>query len=238
MDEFDVPHLVFSSSCSVYGNLSPDKIPVDEDTPLCKPESPYGATKRLGEEIIYRMVSLHRQMKAVSLRYFNPAGAHHSGKLGEFPGKSPQNLFPVLSEVALGKRKQIFVFGDDYQTRDGTCIRDYIHIEDLAKAHVLALRFLEKTEEKYSVFNLGTGKGISVLEAIHAYEKENGIKINKKITTRRQGDIPAIFSDCKKAIETLGWRPEKDLTGIVKSAYQWAQFYYDKQGKKKVTGEY
>lgn len=220
MRENKIPNLVFSSSCTVYGQ--PDKLPVSEKAPLKKAESPYGNTKKISENIIEDSV-LVSGLKAISLRYFNPIGAHHTALIGELPIGVPNNLVPYITQTAVGIRETLRVFGDDYNTPDGTPIRDYIHVTDLAKAHVVAVnRLLEKRNKKdYEIFNLGTGNGYSVLEAIRSFEKVSGRKLNYKIVERRPGDVEQVWSDTAFANEELGWRAEKNLDDMMLSAWNW-----------------
>ncbi len=212
---------IFSSSCTVYGQA--DKMPITEAAPVKPAESPYGNTKQVGEEIIRDTCKVNTDLNAIALRYFNPIGAHPSGKIGELPIGVPQNLVPFITQTGVGLREQLSVFGDDYPTEDGTCIRDYIHVVDLAKAHVAALqRLLEgKNESNYEVFNLGTGKGSSVLEVIHSFERVSGEKLNYKIVGRRPGDVIQAYADTKKANEVLGWKAKSSLDDAMKSAWEW-----------------
>ena len=218
--EFNVPHFIFSSSCTVYG--SPDKIPVTEKTPTQPAESPYGATKQMGEEIVKSITSVS-EMKSVLLRYFNPVGAHPSILIGELPIGTPQNLVPAITQTAIGKIKELTVHGDDYPTRDGSCIRDYIHVCDIAHAHILALQHLINNEnaEKCGIFNLGSGNGVSVLEAINAFEKVSGKKLNFKIGPRRPGDIMAIYANNAFAKENLKWDCKYSLDDMMSTAWKW-----------------
>jgi len=222
VEEYKVPYFVFSSSCTVYGN--PDSIPVTEETPEKPAESPYGATKQMGERVI-RDFARVSETKSVLLRYFNPAGAHPTNLIGEYNIERPQNLTPVITQTAIGKIPKMQVFGVDYPTRDGSCIRDFIHICDLAHAHTLALQYLldNKAPSNCEVFNLGTGNGISVLEAIEAFEKVSGIKLNYEKGPRRPGDVVAIYANKDKAEELLGWVPKYTLEDIMRSAWQWEQ---------------
>lgn len=219
--KYKVPHFIFSSSCTVYGNVS--TLPVTESTPLQTAESPYGATKVMGERIIEDFIKAYPQHKAVLLRYFNPAGAHPSARLGELPQNKPQNLVPVISAVAAGKMQKLTVFGNDYDTRDGSCIRDYIHVCDLASAHTLALKKSIEGEQlaDCEVFNLGIGEGASVLEAITAFEKVTGLKLNYEIGARREGDVVAIYADFSKAKEKLAWQPKSNMEDIMRTAWEW-----------------
>jgi UDP-glucose 4-epimerase len=218
--QFNVKDFIFSSSCSVYGNAV--KLPVDEHTPIAKAESPYAHTKQLGEEII-QFYTNQFNLKAIALRYFNPVGAHASGKNGELPLNQPSNLVPVITQTAVGIIKEMAVFGNDYDTRDGSCVRDYIHVSDIANAHVLALHYLVngKQTEKYDIYNLGTGEGVSVLEAIAAFEKISQIRLNYKISPRRAGDVVAIYSDSSKALENLGWKCRYSIEDMMRTAWEW-----------------
>jgi UDP-glucose 4-epimerase len=224
MEEFDIPHFVFSSSCTVYGN--PDHIPVVEETPRKQAESPYGLTKQMGEQMIEAFAATKSKCKSVLLRYFNPAGAHPSAMLGELPVDKPQNLTPVITQTASGKIAQLTVFGTDYPTRDGSCIRDFIHVCDLAHAHTLAIKFLMENADasKCEVFNIGSGDGISVLESIRAFEESTGIKLNYRLGERRPGDVIAIFANNDKARKLLGWIPQYSLNDIMSSAWKWEQY--------------
>jgi len=219
-----VKNFIFSSSCTVYGNA--EELPVSEQTPQKDAESPYGRTKQMGEKILQDcLINLNSPTRCVSLRYFNPAGAHPSAKIGESPINPPQNLVPIITETALGKRKGMSVYGSDYDTRDGTCIRDYIHIMDLANAHTKAVQYLEKTENapQFDMFNLGIGDGVSVLEAINAFEKVSGKKLNYEMGDRREGDVIAIYANYEKAKATLGWNPQYNIEDIMDSAWRWEQ---------------
>lgn len=220
MIQYKIDHLVFSSSCTVYGQ--PDTLPVSENSPIKKAFAPYGNTKQISEEIISEAFN-KKYLNAISLRYFNPIGAHDSAKIGELPIGVPDNLIPFVTQTAIGKREQLKVFGDDYNTPDGSAIRDYIHVVDLAKAHVIAIKRLleKKNKSHYEVFNLGTGKGYSVLEVIKAFEKSTGGKLNYKIVGRRPGDIEKVWADTTYANEELGWKAEKGLEEMVKSAWEW-----------------
>jgi len=214
---------IFSSSCTVYGQA--DKMPITEDAPVKPAESPYGNTKQMGEEIIADTCKVTPNLNAIALRYFNPMGAHPSIEIGELPIGVPQNLVPFITQTGVGLREQLSVFGDDYPTEDGTCIRDYIYVVDLAKAHVIALkRLLEgKNTDNYEVFNVGTGKGSSVLEAIQSFERVSGKKLNYKIVDRRPGDITSAYADTAKANQVLGWKSEYTLDEAMKSAWDWEQ---------------
>lgn len=221
MKEQDCNHLIFSSSCSVYGN--PPSLPVSENTPFGIPESPYAHTKQIGEEMILAFSKANPAFKAISLRYFNPAGAHESGLIGEVKTKRPNNLVPIIAQQAIGIRDSFQVFGSDYNTPDGTCIRDYVHVSDIADAHVLALAYLTKLNSGMEVFNLGSGKGASTLEVVHCFERENNIKLNYSIVERRAGDIERIYADYQKANKILNWKPKRGLKEIVRSAWKWQQ---------------
>jgi len=218
--EFEVPYFIFSSSCSVYGNI--DKLPVNEETPL-NAISPYGYTKQVGERVISDFTNAYKDVKSILLRYFNPVGAHLSGKIGEVPLQKPTNLVPVITQTAIGKLKETTVFGNDYKTRDGTCVRDYVHVSDIARAHVEALSYLEKNKDaaSCSIFNLGTGSGVSVMEMINAFEKVSGQKLNYRIGARRDGDVGAIYSDNSLVQKTLGWSPKYSLDDMMLSAWKW-----------------
>jgi UDP-glucose 4-epimerase len=221
MNENGIPAIVFSSSCTVYGQ--PEKLPVTEDSPIQPAISPYGNTKQIGEEIIRDTVAANKNIKAISLRYFNPIGAHKSGLIGELPRGVPENLVPFITQTAIGLRDELKVFGNDYDTPDGSCIRDYLHVVDLAKAHVIAVRRLTENKNKhdYEVFNLGTGKGVSVLEAIKSFERVSGIKLKYKITGRRAGDIEKIWADPSFANKELGWKTISSLDEAMKTAWEW-----------------
>lgn len=219
--KYSIPNLIFSSSCSVYGNL--DELPVTENTPLNKPESPYAYTKQIGEKIVDDFIKINSSLKAISLRYFNPVGAHKSGLNGEVPIARPNNLVPYITQTAIGKLEQLTVFGGDYATNDGTCIRDYVHVCDIASAHVKALQKLveDKNFERHSIINLGTGVGVSVLEAIKAFEKVSNQKLNYKIGERRAGDVEAIYANNNKAKELLNWTPKYNIDEMMLSAWLW-----------------
>lgn len=217
-----VKAFVFSSSCTVYGNAT--ACPVDENTPWQEAASPYGRTKQIGEQIINDTLK-GANMQAILLRYFNPAGAHPSGLIGESPVNLAQNLVPVITETAIGKRSTMTVFGDDYDTRDGSCVRDYIHVCDLADAHTKALDFIFKGKmtQEVDVFNLGIGEGLTVLEIISAFESETGVKLNYTIGERRPGDVVAIYADKTKAERQLGWQPQYGASDIMRTAWVWEQ---------------
>lgn len=222
VDEFEVPYFVFSSSCTVYG--SPDAIPVTENSAVKKAESPYGSTKQMGEEIIMNVVKASHT-RAILLRYFNPVGAHPSNLIGELPLGTPANLVPAITQAAIGKIPRLTVFGEDYDTRDGSCIRDFVHVSDIAHAHTLALQYLiaGKNTAKCETFNLGTGNGVSVIEAIKAFEEVSGQKLPYTIGPRRPGDVEAIFANNNHAINTLGWRIQYDLRDMMRTAWAWEQ---------------
>ncbi len=228
MKHHNVPNLVFSSSCTVYGQ--PEKLPVTEDAPLQPATSPYGNTKQVGEVIIRDTTVSDKNIKAVSLRYFNPIGAHPSALIGELPRGIPENLVPYITQTAYGLRDELQVFGNDYDTPDGSCIRDYLHVVDLAKAHVTAvMRLLERSNKSdYEVFNLGTGNGVSVLEAIRSFERVSGIKLKYRITGRRAGDIEKIWADPSLANKELGWSTKSSLDEAMKTAWDWEKFIRSK----------
>lgn len=220
MPEFGVKAFVFSSSCTVYGE--PDQNPITESAPIKKATSPYGETKQVGEDIIHDVVASGSPIKAIILRYFNPIGAHPSGEIGELPNGVPQNLIPYLTQTAIGIRKELSIFGDDYDTPDGSCIRDFINIVDLAKAHVTALeRMLTKDTEPLEYFNIGTGEGLSVLQLLNAFETATGVKVPHKIVGRREGDIVKIWADPTKANTVLGWKAEVPIEDTMRSAWNW-----------------
>lgn len=223
MPQYNIPNIVFSSSCTVYGE--PDKNPIDETAPIKPAESPYGNTKQINEEIIQDTVKSGAPIKSIILRYFNPIGAHPSAEIGELPNGVPQNLIPYITQTAIGIREQLSVFGDDYNTPDGSCIRDFINVVDLAKAHVIAIDRMmgNKADEKVEIFNLGTGNGVSVLQLIDTFEKVSGVKLNYKIVGRRNGDIEKIWADPKKANNVLGWTAKETLDDTVASAWKWQQ---------------
>jgi len=218
--EFDVPNFIFSSSCTVYGN--PDEIPVTETSPIKTPESPYGFTKQIGEQIVCESTKT-LAVQSILLRYFNPVGCHPSSYIGEIPLGKPANLVPAITQTAIGKLPKLQVFGDDYPTRDGSCIRDYVHVCDIAHAHTLALQYLMKDENKLpcEIFNLGTGNGVTVLEAIKAFEKVTGVKLNYSIGPRRAGDIVAVYANNELSKKQLGWNPQYSLDDMMATAWKW-----------------
>ena len=220
-EEFRVNHFIFSSSCTVYGQ--PEVLPVDESSPILPAESPYGNTKQIGEEIIKDFCAANPSFNTIALRYFNPVGAHISGLNGELPTGVPSNLVPFITQTAIGLREELTAFGADYNTRDGSCIRDYIHVSDIAHAHTLALNRLQNNDnkEQFEVFNLGSGNGTTVLEAIKAFEKVSGVSLNYKIGPRRDGDIEQVYSDSTKAKNELGWETKINLEEMMSSAWKW-----------------
>ncbi len=220
VDEFGIQNFVFSSSCTVYGN--PDVIPVTEQTPTKPAESPYGLTKQMGEQIIAEFAKVH-ECKCILLRYFNPVGAHPSILIGELPLGRPANLVPAITQTAIGKLPEMTVYGTDYDTRDGSCLRDYIHVSDIAHAHTLSLQYLlaEKNKTHCDVFNLGSGNGVTVLEAIKAFEKVSGQKLKYAIGPRRSGDVIAIYANNELAVKELGWQIKYGLEEMMQTAWQW-----------------
>lgn len=218
--KFSIQNFIFSSSATVYG--IPDRVPISENSPTKRPFSAYGNTKKIGEEIIEDLVNSSEFFRAISLRYFNPIGAHDSGLIGEKPNGIPNNLLPYITQTAAGIRQELSVFGNDYNTKDGTPIRDYIHVVDLAQAHVKALERISTTtnKEKFEIFNLGTGNGYSVLEIIKAFEAVSEVKLNYKITDRRAGDVSELLTNPKKAMELLGWSARRDLFNMIRSAWE------------------
>ncbi|NLO70170.1 MAG: UDP-glucose 4-epimerase GalE [Porphyromonadaceae bacterium] len=217
----NVKNIVFSSSCTVYGQ--PDELPVTENAPIKPALSPYGKTKQIGEDIIRDTIHADKFYKAIILRYFNPIGAHSSAKIGELPIGVPNNLLPFVTQTAIGIRKQLQVFGNDYNTPDGSCIRDYIHVVDLAKAHVVSIeRMLKnKSKENLEIFNLGTGRGLSVLEIVNTFEKVNGVKVPYRIVDRREGDIEQVWADPSYANKVLGWKANETVEETLRSAWKW-----------------
>jgi UDP-glucose 4-epimerase len=228
MRELSIPNLVFSSSCTVYGQ--PDHLPVTEESPVKPANSPYGNTKQISEEIIRDTVAASKGLQAISLRYFNPVGAHPSALIGELPIGTPLNLVPYITQTVIGIRPELRVFGNDYDTQDGTGIRDYIYVVDLARAHVKAIsRLLENSNKKsYEVFNLGTGKGLSVMEIVKTFEKATGQKVNYKIVPRRPGDISRVYADTTLANKELGWKADTPLEETLRSAWKWEKYIRNK----------
>ena len=222
VQEFQIPWFVFSSSCTVYGN--PDEIPVTETTQPKPAESPYGYTKQMGEQIVNEFCK-SSSTQCILLRYFNPVGAHPSAKIGEMPIGKPENLVPAITQTAIGKIPKMYVYGSDYPTRDGSCVRDYVHVCDIAHAHTLAIRYLQqgKNSNICEVFNLGTGVGVTVLEAIRAFEKVSHIQLNYEMGTRRPGDVVAIYANNDLAKEILGWQPKYSLEEMMSTAWKWEQ---------------
>lgn len=230
MDKYKVPNLVFSSSCTVYGQPDAEHLPVSENAPIKKAESPYGNTKQIAEEIISESIAAYKGLNAIALRYFNPVGAHDSALLGELPLGVPNNLMPYITQTGAGIRECLKVFGDDYPTPDGTPIRDYIHIMDLAKAHVIAVERMinNKMKKSFEIFNLGTGTGYSVLEVIRSFEKVSGVKLNYQIVGRRAGDIEKVWADPTFSNNELGWKAERNLDEMTLSAWKWQMSYNEK----------
>ena len=227
MQTTDVKKLIFSSSCTVYGE--PDTVPVNENAPLQKTTNPYGETKQMAERIIADVAEA-TDLQAVNLRYFNPIGAHESGELGELPLGPPNCLVPYLTQSVAGLRPPLTVFGNDYDTPDGSCIRDYIHVVDLAKAHLKAAEFLDSSDEQVTFFNIGTGRGVSVFELISSFEKVNNTKVDYVVGDRRPGDVPVVFGDPSKARKQLGWKAEKSLDDALRDAWNW-QLHLAKNSK-------
>ena len=220
-EKYEVKNFIFSSSCTVYGEI--DQLPVTEQTPTKEAASPYGNTKLVGERIIKDFIAISENVNAIALRYFNPVGAHDSGLNGEDPINKPNNLVPVITRTASGMIPQLTVFGGDYATRDGSCVRDYIHVVDIAEAHVKALEYLMegKNEDRYEYINLGSGNGVTVLEAIQAFEKVAGLELNYVVGDRRPGDVGAIYSDSSLAKEKLGWEARRGIEEMMASAWKW-----------------
>ena len=224
MPKYNVKGFIFSSSCTVYGQPKPENLPVTEDAPHQKATSPYGNTKEINEQIIYDYIHSGAAIKSIVLRYFNPIGAHPTAHIGELPNGVPNNLIPFVTQTAMGIREQLTIFGNDYSTEDGTCIRDYIYVVDLAKAHVAAMtRVLDKETDKIEYFNIGTGSGNSTLEIVTTFEKATGVKVNWKFGPRREGDIEKIWGDCTKANTVLGWKADTPLEDVLASAWKWQQ---------------
>ena len=224
MPKYSVKGIIFSSSCTVYGQPNQENLPVTEDAPHQKATSPYGNTKEINEQIIYDYIHSGAPIKSIVLRYFNPIGAHPTAHIGELPNGVPNNLIPFVTQTAMGIREQLTIFGNDYSTEDGTCIRDYIYVVDLAKAHVAAMaRVLDKETDKIEYFNIGTGSGNSTLEIVTTFEKATGVKVNWKFGPRREGDIEKIWGDCTKANTVLGWKADTPLEDVLASAWKWQQ---------------
>ena len=222
MPKHGVKELIFSSSCTVYGQPDPENLPVTEDAPIKPAESPYGNTKQVNEEIIRDDIRSGAPIKAILLRYFNPIGSHPTAIIGEMPNGVPMNLIPYVTQTAMGIRAQLKVFGNDYNTPDGTCIRDYIYVVDLAKAHVKAMeRVLDTDSDKLEVFNIGTGRGVSTKEIVDAFQKATGVKLNWTYAPRRAGDIEKVWANPKKANDVLGWKAETSLEDTLRSAWNW-----------------
>lgn len=224
MPEYGVEGIIFSSSCTVYGQPNPENLPVTEDAPHQKATSPYGNTKEINEQIILDYIHSGANIKSIVLRYFNPIGAHPSALIGELPNGVPNNLIPFVTQTAMGIRKELTIFGNDYNTPDGTCIRDYIYVVDLAKAHVAAMkRILEKKSDNIEYFNIGTGHGNTTREIVETFEKATGVKVNWKFGPRREGDIEKIWGDCTKANTVLGWKADTPLSDVLASAWKWQE---------------
>jgi UDP-glucose 4-epimerase len=224
MPKYNVKGIIFSSSCTVYGQPNPENLPVTEAAPHQKATSPYGNTKEVNEQIIYDYIHSGAPIKSIILRYFNPIGAHPSALIGELPNGVPNNLIPFVTQTAMGIRKELTIFGNDYNTPDGTCIRDYIYVVDLAKAHVAAMaRVLDEGTEQLDYFNIGTGNGNSTLEIVETFEKATGVKLNWKYGPRREGDIEKIWGDVTKANTVLGWKAEASLDDVLRSAWKWQE---------------
>ena len=222
MPKYQVKGIIFSSSCTVYGQPSPENLPVTEEAPIQKALSPYGNTKQINEEIIQDYIHSGANIKSVILRYFNPIGAHPSALIGELPIGVPMNLIPFVTQTAIGVRKQLKIFGNDYNTPDGTCIRDYIYVVDLAKAHVAAMtRVLEKDTDPVEIFNIGTGRGLSTLEVVEGFEKATGVKLNWEYAPRREGDIEKVWGNVDKANKVLGWKADTPIADVLASAWKW-----------------
>ncbi len=222
MPKYNVKGIIFSSSCTVYGQPSEDNLPVTEEAPIQKALSPYGNTKQINEEIICDYIHSGAPIKSIILRYFNPIGAHPSAYIGELPNGVPMNLIPFVTQTAIGVRKELKIFGNDYNTPDGTCIRDYIYVVDLAKAHVAAMaRVLDQDTDAVEVFNVGTGKGVSTLEVVEGFEKATGVKVNWSYAPRREGDIEKVWGNVDKANTVLGWKAETPLEDVLASAWRW-----------------
>lgn len=224
MPKYNVKGIIFSSSCTVYGQPSEDNLPVTEEAPIQKALSPYGNTKQINEEIICDYIHSGAPIKSIILRYFNPIGAHPSAYIGELPNGVPMNLIPFVTQTAIGVRKELKIFGNDYNTPDGTCIRDYIYVVDLAKAHVAAMaRVLDQETDAVEVFNVGTGTGVSTLEVVEGFERATGVKVNWSYASRREGDIEKVWGNVDKANKVLGWKAETPLEDVLASAWKWQE---------------
>ena len=224
MPEYGVEGIIFSSSCTVYGQPNPENLPVTENAPHQKATSPYGNTKEINEQIILDYIHSGANIKSIVLRYFNPIGAHPSALIGELPNGVPNNLIPFVTQTAMGIRKELTIFGNDYNTPDGTCIRDYIYVVDLAKAHVAAMkRILDNKSDNIEYFNIGTGHGNTTREIVETFEKATGVKVNWKFGPRREGDIEKIWGDCTKANTVLGWKADTPLSDVLASAWKWQE---------------
>ena len=224
MPEYGVEGIIFSSSCTVYGQPNPENLPVTEDAPHQKATSPYGNTKEINEQIILDYIHSGANIKSIVLRYFNPIGAHPSALIGELPNGVPNNLIPFVTQTAMGIRKELTIFGNDYNTPDGTCIRDYIYVVDLAKAHVAAMkRILDNKSDNIEYFNIGTGHGNTTREIVETFEKATGVKVNWKFGPRREGDIEKIWGDCTKANTVLGWKADTPLSDVLAFAWKWQE---------------
>ncbi len=229
LSKLNKKNFIFSSSCSVYGQ--PDQLPITEKAPIDKPETPYGNTKIIGETIIEDLCKVNSSFKSIALRYFNPIGAHASLNIGELPLGNPQNLVPSITQTGIGIQKKLSIFGNDYQTPDGTCIRDYIHVVDLAKAHVVALKRLidRKNINNYEVYNIGTGKGESVLDVIDAFEKVSNMKLKYSFAERRAGDVVSAYADTTRANRELGWKSKSTLEEALNTAWEWEKKIRDRK---------
>ena len=234
-EDFDVNNFVFSSSCSVYGNTT--ELPVVEETAMPEPESPYARTKQVGEAMCRDFTNINKHFNTILLRYFNPVGAHPSGLIGEFQDLS-ESVVPVITQTAVGRRKEMNIFGSDYDTRDGSCVRDYIHVSDIANAHTRALQYIidDRNKSNCEVFNLGTGNGVTVLELINAFEKVSGVKLNYKVGPRRPGDVVSVYANNNRAKTLLGWDTKFDLDAMMDTAWKWEQIYTEMK-KKEVAAE-
>ena len=234
-EDFDVNNFVFYSSCSVYGNTT--ELPVVEETAMPEPESPYARTKQVGEAMCRDFTNINKHFNTILLRYFNPVGAHPSGLIGEFQDLS-ESVVPVITQTAVGRRKEMNIFGSDYDTRDGSCVRDYIHVSDIANAHTRALQYIidDRNKSNCEVFNLGTGNGVTVLELINAFEKVSGVKLNYKVGPRRPGDVVSVYANNNRAKTLLGWDTKFDLDAMMDTAWKWEQIYTEMK-KKEVPAE-